>query len=120
MKKLLVLLLCFFTASVNAEVLFSCNTSRGAIILEEMRGSYLFTVNATSCILNNKAIVPEYNRGQGYDSWEVSVGNDAKVCQYAIEYVDNGEQASYIVTRLDSTNHTQYVCIKDVVDHLSK
>lgn len=103
-----------------AETMFSCKTDKGAFTLEHNESIYVLGTESKTCILTNKRLDVIHNRGLGYDSWEVNVGNDAAICSYAIEYVDQGIGPKYTIVKLDGATTIRYPCSEgSVVDLLS-
>lgn len=103
-----------------AETLFSCETDKGAFALERNDGTYVFATDSKTCILTNKRLSVNHNRGLGYDSWETEIGNDAKICDYAIEYIDQGKGPKYTIVKLEENTTIRYPCSEgSVVDLLS-
>lgn len=122
MKALTVVLFLFFIPMSEsfAETLFSCETDKGAFTLERNGNNYVLGTESKTCILTNKRLDVNHNRGLGYDSWEVAVGNDAAICSYAIEYIDQGKGPKYTIVKLDEAVTNRHPCSEgSVVDLLS-
>lgn len=117
----LIFLLIFVPMSESfAGIVFSCKTDKGAFTLEHDEDNYVLGTESKTCILTNKRLDVIHNRGLGYDSWEVDVGNDAAICSYAIEYVDQGIGPKYTIVKLDGATTIRYPCSEgSVVDLLS-
>lgn len=121
MKNVIVVLLLFcFSGSSIANTIFKCETAQGVAELETLvGGEHTFSLQGSTCTATVQKLDPIVNRGQGYDSWELPLGNDTQLCSYAIEFIDNGDMQQYSVVQFTEGNRIQHICKKaSVVDHV--
>jgi len=116
---IVLLLLCFSSSSI-ADTIFKCETAAGVAVLETIAGGeHTFSLQSSTCTSTVQKLEPIVNRGQGYDSWELPLGNNPQLCSYAIEFIDNGNMQQYSVVQFTEGNRIQHICKKaSVVDHV--